>query len=450
MEKETLNFLEDINGLFYLTAPDARDIMLRFHKEMGLGLAGKESSLKMIPSFVGRPRGNEKGNFLAIDLGGTNIRILAVRLDGEGRAEPLAMSRYPISHEAMTGTGVRFFDFIAGSVEAFFKEHNIEAKRLQNLGFTFSFPVVQSSIASGRLISWTKGFSASDVEGEDVVELLVRALKRRGLGFIDVVALINDTVGTLVAKSYNDHICDMGVILGTGTNAAYPEKIERIAKYQGPRHQDEMIINIEWGGFNKLRRNIYDETLDASSFNPGEQRLEKMVSGMYLGEIARLIIVDMIKEGLIFNSPIPEIFSQPYGLTTEHLSLAAQGQISHELGFTHMSQTDKDAILEVFRIVSNRSARIAATAISAVVTWMDKKIESNHVIAIDGTLFEKYPGYSQNMETMLADIFGDSAQKIRLEKEKDGSGIGAAITAAIASYSKNKSLIARLPWLRHR
>jgi hexokinase len=35
--------------------------------------------------------------------------------------------------------------------------------RQRELGFTFSFPVRQSSIASGTLIKWTKGFSIEDV-----------------------------------------------------------------------------------------------------------------------------------------------------------------------------------------------------------------------------------------------------------------------------------------------
>jgi len=34
--------------------------------------------------------------------------------------------------------------------------------RQRELGFTFSFPVRQTSIASGNLIKWTKGFSIED------------------------------------------------------------------------------------------------------------------------------------------------------------------------------------------------------------------------------------------------------------------------------------------------
>ncbi len=71
------------------------------------------------------------------------------------------------------------FDFIATSVSNFIKEQKISAKL--PLGFTFSFPVQQSSLISGKLIRWTKDFSASGAEGEDVVRLLGEAFARRGV-----------------------------------------------------------------------------------------------------------------------------------------------------------------------------------------------------------------------------------------------------------------------------
>lgn len=57
----------------------------------------------MIPSLVGRPKGTEKGNFLALDLGGTNIRVMAVALDGNRNATLAAVSRFVIPREAMGG-----------------------------------------------------------------------------------------------------------------------------------------------------------------------------------------------------------------------------------------------------------------------------------------------------------------------------------------------------------
>lgn len=42
----------------------------------------------MLPTYVfGWPTGNEKGSYLAVDLGGTNLRVCHVELEGEGRFE---------------------------------------------------------------------------------------------------------------------------------------------------------------------------------------------------------------------------------------------------------------------------------------------------------------------------------------------------------------------------
>lgn len=45
---------------------------------------------------------------------------------------------------------------------------------------------------------------------------------------MNVVALINDTVGTLMSCAYNDKNTVIGLILGTGTNACYFEKKDKI------------------------------------------------------------------------------------------------------------------------------------------------------------------------------------------------------------------------------
>jgi hexokinase len=426
-----LSYLE---SAFALKVPEAREIMRRFHEAMRRGLAGEESSLKMIPSFVRRPNGTEKGRFLALDLGGTNIRVLAVALDGNGGAVPTAISRFVIPHEAMTGEGNQLFEFIADCIKSFFREHRLELRQDHDLAFTFSFPVDQRSIASGKLICWTKGFTAPGVEGRDVVALLSAALQRKGMDSIHIVALANDTVGTLVAKSYADPVCDMGVILGTGTNACYPETITRIKTYRGSRDSAEMIVNMEWGGFDRLKMNDYDRLLDRGTPNPGRQHLEKMVSGMYLGEIARLVIVEMIEKRMLFKKQDLPAFSGKQALTTQHLSLMAQGHdFFDEFGLTDVPAQDSATILKISRIITARSARIAATAIAAVVAWMDAGVESNHTVAIDGALFDKHPGYQADMTDMLRGIFGHRAQRISLARTRDGSGIGSAIIAAVTA-----------------
>jgi len=443
MSKNQLNtldcFLSHLEGIFSVTLHDAREIIDAFHQEMRAGLAGMESSLKMIPSFVGPPKGTEKGRYLALDLGGTNIRILAVELDGKGNASVSAVSRFVVPEQKMCGTGIELFDYIAECIQLFLEEQGISRQQTHDLAFTFSFPVEQHSLASGKLIGWTKNFTASGVVGRDVVAMLAEALKRKDLGCIHIVALANDTVGTFVAKCYSNPSCHMGVILGTGTNACYPEKVAHILKCPDPGPFGEMIINMEWGGFSWLKMNHYDRDLDCASHNAGKQHLEKMVSGMYLGEIARQVIVDMMTRGLLFRETNLSVFSKEYILHTEHLSLVAQGSdFFADFGLREVSETDGQAVRKLCQIVSTRSARIAGAAIAAVVTWMDATVEHDHIIAIDGTLFEKYPGYRDHLLEILRELFGKRATRIKLELVKDGSGMGSAVIGAVAASARRQ------------
>lgn len=81
----------------------------------------------------------------------------------------------------------------------------------------------------------------------------------------------------------------------TGTNACYVETLSNIKKFKMhwlPRTQD-MIVNIEWAGFRSSAFNITEEDveLDKDSHKPGEQCFEKLTSGLYMGEIARRILL---------------------------------------------------------------------------------------------------------------------------------------------------------------
>jgi len=138
-----------------------------------------ESPVKMLLTYVRAiPDGSEKGDFLALDLGGTNFRVLLISLEsGEVQMES---DIYPLDQALMTSDATTLFDYIAGCIALFVKKNKLNNKSLP-LGFTFSFPVQQLSLTSGLLIRWTKGFSATGVEGEDVVRLLRDALVRNGV-----------------------------------------------------------------------------------------------------------------------------------------------------------------------------------------------------------------------------------------------------------------------------
>jgi hexokinase len=86
-----------------------------------------------------------------------------------------------------------------------------------------------------------------------------------------------------------------------------------------------------------------------------------------------------------------------------------------------------------------RSARLAAAAIAAVVLWMDKDLAHRHAVAIDGSLFQKYPGFKDAMRSCLMELLGDRAARIAFMPVQDGSGIGAAIIAAVAASARAPS-----------
>jgi len=437
-------FALDLEKVFAISPNDIEAIIEDFHTEMKRGLFGDESSLKMIPSFVDRPKGHEKGRFIALDLGGTHLRVLAIELDGRRNATVLSGYRSAVPKAVMEGAGDQLFDFIAGCMDRFLTENNMDRKTIHDLAFIFSFPVEQTNIAAGKLIVWTKGFTATGVEGKDVIGLLNEALERRKIDCIRVTALANDTVGTLITRSYSDPACDLGVILGTGTNACYLEKCSNIRKLRGLDPKGHMIVNTEWGNFSKLKPTRYDTALDKASVNPGAMILEKMVSGMYLGELARRVLVDGIKRGLIFSneSRAAEHLKKKGSLRTEHMSLieadktADLQQVKAFLltrGISNTTLYDRMLLKRLCKCISARAARLVAAAISAVITWMDPKLTKLHTVAIDGSLFEKYPGFGADMTGVFKDIYGEEADKIRLVHSKDGSGKGAAIMAAIAA-----------------
>ncbi|CAI9547729.1 unnamed protein product [Staurois parvus] len=161
------------------------DIMSRFKKEMEDGLSrdtNPTAIVKMLPTFVRSiPDGTEKGDFIALDLGGSHFRILRVKVSHEKKQTVQMESEiYDTPEDIIHGTGTRLFDHVAECLGDFMEKKQIKDKKLP-VGFTFSFPCMQSKLDEGILLTWTKRFKASGVEGMDVVKLLNKAIKKRGV-----------------------------------------------------------------------------------------------------------------------------------------------------------------------------------------------------------------------------------------------------------------------------
>ncbi|EDL92982.1 hexokinase 1, isoform CRA_c [Rattus norvegicus] len=438
--------IEETLAHFRLSKQTLMEVKKRLRTEMEMGLrkeTNSKATVKMLPSFVRSiPDGTEHGDFLALDLGGTNFRVLLVKIrSGKKRTVEMHNKIYSIPLEIMQGTGDELFDHIVSCISDFLDYMGIKGPRMP-LGFTFSFPCHQTNLDCGILISWTKGFKATDCEGHDVASLLRDAVKRREEFDLDVVAVVNDTVGTMMTCAYEEPTCEIGLIVGTGTNACYMEEMKNVEMVEG--NQGQMCINMEWGAFGDNGclddiRTDFDKVVDEYSLNSGKQRFEKMISGMYLGEIVRNILIDFTKKGFLFRGQISEplktrgIFETKFlsQIESDRLALLQVRAILQQLG---LNSTCDDSILvkTVCGVVSKRAAQLCGAGMAAVVEKIRENRGLDHLnvtVGVDGTLYKLHPHFSRIMHQTVKELSPKCTVSFLLSE--DGSGKGAALITAV-------------------
>jgi hexokinase len=142
--------LDQLRSTFALSRDRLEPIISGFNAESKHGLKTPSKGLAtMIPSFVtSLPTGNEIGTYMALDLGGTNLRVSAVRLLGNGEVEVLEVKKVA-TNELKTGPGDVFFDWMADAVKELitvkakhlFKPAQVNGTETLSLGVCWSFPV---------------------------------------------------------------------------------------------------------------------------------------------------------------------------------------------------------------------------------------------------------------------------------------------------------------------
>lgn len=406
----------------------------------------------MNPTWVmGFPDGNETGTYLALDMGGTNLRVCEIELLEEPGEYDIIQSKYRMPADLKTGSSEELWEYIADCIQQFIEYHheveNLEDCDVIPIGFTFSFPASQDYIDHGVLQRWTKGFDIEGVEGQDVVPLFEAAVAKRKLP-VKLSALINDTTGTLIASAYTDRNMKIGCIFGTGCNAAYMEdcgSVPKIAHYNLPPDMP-IAINCEYGAFDNehavLPRTQYDIVVDDDSPRPGQQAFEKMISGLYLGEIYRLVLVDLHdnKNVNFFGGQDISQLRQAYTLDASFLAeieqdpfenLQETGELfKEELGIT-ATRPDLELCRRLAELIGTRAARLSACGPAAI--CKKKNISSCHVGA-DGSVFNKYPHFKARGAVALREILDwkeGTKDMVSILGAEDGSGVGAALIAAL-------------------
>lgn len=148
----------------------------------------QSSSFSMLPSYnYTLPGGDERGTYLALDMGGSTLRVAMVELAGRScRPSPMsitAMETFDIDDHVKALEGQAFFDWMADRIEQILAkkghQYGHDAKALPT-GLAWSFPMEQTSRRSGAVLGMGKGFFASQgVLGQDLGELIMQACRRK-------------------------------------------------------------------------------------------------------------------------------------------------------------------------------------------------------------------------------------------------------------------------------
>ncbi|KAL7628817.1 hypothetical protein AAE478_000332 [Parahypoxylon ruwenzoriense] len=369
------------------------------------------------------------------------------------------------------------------------------------MGVTFSFPMVQETLADATLMAMGKGFAITS--RLDLGTHLINGYEKSkspDLPPIKVAAILNDAVATLVSFIYQSkedstHKAAMGLICGTGSNATIPLKRSTLHKDKQPgkvKVLDEdsnddikIAVNTEWsinGTAPALRKfdliSSWDSRLDSEGEAPGFQPLEYMTAGRYLGELGRLMLLDYLEHHLSIPSDIlPSQLLTRFGLTTTFLShfrppnTAAlleklEVEIPQSTGKKPFQWTEDIAgvLYKISKAIEVRAAGIVAAAIIGLlmcagdipirealkdktnprVIETERRPKVDLIVGYTGGCIVHFQDYLADCQSFLDAIiraeFGDDAPvRVVLSPCHDGGITGAGVLCG-ASQAKSKDV----------
>jgi len=213
----------------------------------------------------------------------------------------------------------------------------------------------------------------------------------------------------------------------------------------------QVLINTEWGAFGNNHclafiETEYDKEVDGLSINPGKQIFEKMISGMYMGEIAGLVLRKLTRKGLLFRGiGADEIFKRG-AFKTKYISEVEGDKagdwtncrqiLLEELGVPEpVSEQDCLIVRHVCEVVSRRAAQLVSAGIACLLNRIGEK---KATVAVDGSVYRFHPCFHNLMVANIQKLIKPD-MKFDLMLSEDGSGRGAALVAAVAARISSSS-----------
>jgi len=422
------NFLSD-NGAWHEDI-DIDEFCDVFRAEMQAGLSGPNSSLAMIPTYieVGKEIPRDKP-VVVLDAGGTNFRVAAVHFDQAGKPvienfvqKPMPGLDKEVGKEEFFSTIVDYMTRVVDVAES--------------IGFCFSYPTEILPNRDGRLIRFCKEVKAKDVEGELIGQNLLAAIEAAGHKGGKRVAILNDTVATLLAgmsaSGKRDFDSYIGFILGTGSNCCYIESNRRIAKTPDLDPAGEQIVNVESGSFGKAPRGAIDTLLDESTLDPGKYTFEKMFSGGYFGPLCLKALQQASKEGILSSTSAEQLLAAGVLETKDVNNFLRYPQGDNPLAAMCAKSTVQDRAATWYLLdgLIERAARIVAAMLSSVVVETDRGHDPCVPVCItaEGTTLYELKSLKERIESyMRCFLQGQHDRFVEFVHVEDATLIGAAI-----------------------
>ncbi len=400
-----------------------------FIKEMENGLAGKESSLIMIPTYIEvNKQITANQAVIAIDAGGTNFRTAKVYFNDKMEliTEKLNNGKMPAFERELSKE--EFFETMAGYLKEYVNDSD-------KIGLCFSYAVEIYPDKDGRLLEWSKEIKAPEVIGEMIGKNLLKAM---GTPDKEIV-LLNDTVATLLAghstaagKKYDTFI---GFILGTGTNTCYIESNKNITKKENLNPDKDQIINIESGNFAKVTQTDIDILFDNQTKNPGRYTFEKMIAGGYFGGLCTTALKVAADEN-VFSEKTKSQVKKLQDLTTEEVNkfVCNIDADSNPLAKVLATDEDKNSAAVIIEGIIERAAKLVAANLGAVIlkTGKARSADNPVLMTIEGTTFYKMKNFQEMFNAFLQDFLsGDKKRYYEITEVENSSLLGAAIAAIV-------------------
>lgn len=272
-------------NIFNLENGQLKEIANSFRAKVEEGLEKENAEIQCIPTYITpQPKGIE-GQALVLDLGGTNYRVAIVDFNKD-TPEVHPENGWKKDMSVMKSPG-----FTRDELFRELADMIVEIKRERELpiGYCFSYPAESVPGGDAKLLRWTKGVDIKEMVGQLVGTPLLDYLNDESKIKFTGIKVLNDTVASLFAGlTYPDYDAYIGLIVGTGTNMATFIPADKIKKINPSYHVRGMVpVNLESGNFHPPFLTAVDDMVDATSINRGNQRFEKAVSGMYLGDILK-------------------------------------------------------------------------------------------------------------------------------------------------------------------